>query len=380
MARRNILFCMRYGDDEGFVWKTVAHLRDRVAGELVERACLIAFPQLTGLSVHRFAHLEPVELDCYRLNLDDRRALSQLVQQRQIGAIVYMSALPATLDLVFLRGLGLVTINTEEDSFDHNQRDPLAKHFAKFAMRRVFKRQLHDLHIANAPSQGEWLQRYAQIPRNRVITIPNGVDVEYYVPAAPDAPNLLGSSKRWVICVSQARAEKRVDLILRCTARIAARREFADVGLVYVGDGEMLEALRQQARQLGIADHVHFAGRQEDLRPWYQVASIMVHAASRESFGLVLAEAMACGLPIVASAAAGPREIITDGQTGQLIPLSADTMTEESAFTAAMELYLRDPALARQHGLAGRKRACECFSIQRQASAIAAAIRRVADR
>lgn len=369
MTAPNILFCMRYPDDEGFVWKTVARLRDLVAGSLAERECFIAFPKLTGRSVHAFAQLQPVELDCYRLGPDDRSALSQLVAERQIGVIVYMSALPATLDLPFLRSLGLVTINTEEDGFECSGRDPLYKRIAKFAVRRVLGLQLHDLHIANSQSQGDWLLRHAQIPPDRLVVIPNGVDCTHFVPGPPDQP-LLAPDRRWVICVSQARAEKRVDMILRCAAKIAAQAELADVSFVYVGAGEQLANWQRLAHDLGIADRVHFAGRQEDLLPWYRAASLMVHAAKRESFGLVLAEAMACALPVVACAAAGPREVIADGTTGRLV-----TLEDEAGFVAAMEAYLRNPALARDHGLAGRDRVVRLFSIHRQAAQIADAIR-----
>lgn len=375
MSAPNILFCMRYPDDEGFVWKTVARLRDMVAGELDDRQGFIAFPQLTGKSVHHFAHLRPVEIDCYRLNQQDRAELGRLVAANRIGAIVYMSALPATLDLGFLRSLGLVTINTEEDSFELNRRDPLPKRIAKFMVRRVLGLQSHNLHIANSRSQGEWLHRHAQIPRRRLVVIPNGVDCTHFVPAPSGQLPALDPQRRWVICVSQARAEKRVDLILRCAARIAARPEFDDVSFVYVGAGEQLETWRELAHDLGIWKRVHFAGRQEDLQPWYQAASLMVHAAQRESFGLVLAEAMACALPVVACAAAGPSEIIADGETGQLVPID-----DEAGFWAAIEHYLRDPALARAHGMAGCERVNRLFSIHRQSAEIAAAIRQAVSR
>ena len=372
MARRAILFCMRYPDDEGFVWKTVAALRDRVAGELPEFAGLIAFPRLTGQSVHHFDHLEPVELDCYDLSPANKAALSRIVAERSVAAIVYMSALPSTLDLPFLRRLGLVTINTEEDGFHRNQRDGLAKHAAKFVVRRLLRRQLHDLHIANSEVQGEWLARYAQVPGSRLRIVPNGVDCAAFTPAAADRPEALDPRYRWVICVSQARAEKRVDLILRCAARIMAQPDLADVRLVYVGDGEMLGAWRDLAGQLGIAERVRFAGRQDDLRPYYRSSVLMAHASERESFGLAVAEAMACGLPVVASAAAGPCEIIADGVTGTLVPID-----DEAAFGAALETYLRDPRLMQAHGRAGRERVVERFSIDRQAREIAAAIRSV---
>lgn len=361
---------MRYPDDEGFVWKTVARLRDMVAGELTERRCFIAFPKLTGHSVHHFAHLQPVEIDCYRLSPADRAALRRLVAAQQIGAIVYMSALPATLDLSFLRGLGLVTINTEEDSADLIRPDPWPKRWAKFVVRRLLRRQLHNLHIANAHSQGALLQSHAQVPPDRLVVIPNGIDCTHFAPGPPLSPPPLDPQRRWIICVSQARPEKRVDLILRCAARITAQPAFDDVSFVYVGAGDQLARWQQLAQALGIAERFHFAGRQEDLLPWYRSATLMVHAARRESFGLVLAEAMACALPVVATAATGPREIVVDGETGTLVPID-----NADAFYAAVEHYLRDPGSARAHGIAGWERANRLFSIHRQAAEIAAAIR-----
>jgi glycosyltransferase involved in cell wall biosynthesis len=79
---------------------------------------------------------------------------------------------------------------------------------------------------------------------------------------------------------------------------------------------------------------------------------------------------MACGLPLVASAAAGPREIIDQGTTGALVDID-----DESGFAAAIDQYLRNPARARQHGAAGRARVVERFSIHRQSREIAGAIR-----
>ncbi len=371
MAGPNILFCMRYPDDEGFVWQTVARLRDMVAGALADRRCLIAFPELTGRSVHHFEYLTPVALDAYRLAPADRAALRRLVRAEQIGTIVYMSALPATLDLRFLRGLGLATINTEEDSFEHSRRDPRHRRWAKFIVRRLLKRQVHDLHIANSQAQGDLLKNHAQVPPERLVVIPNGIDCTRFTPGQGQQTPVLDPARRWIISVSQARAEKRFDLILRCAARIFTQPEMADVSLVYVGAGEQLASWQQLAKDLGIADRVHFAGRQDDLLPWYRAASLMVHAARRESFGLVLAEAMGCALPVVATAAAGPREVIDDGVTGRLVAID-----NEHAFCTAIEHYLADPALARAHGLAGHERVNRLYSIHRQAAQIAAAIRR----
>ncbi|MGB3166440.1 MAG: glycosyltransferase family 4 protein [Alteraurantiacibacter sp.] len=365
MTRRSILFCMRFADDQGFVWRTVVDLRDRVARLLPDYDCFVAFPKLTGNTAHAPKHLQPVELDCYRLSNTDKRALGSFVERSDTAAMVYMSALPTTLDMRFLRSLGVATINTEEDSFDHSQHDGLPKRLAKFVTRRLLKRQLHTLHIANSPSQGVWLRSYACIPDERLIVIPNGIDTERFSPAERTEHEDLH-----VLCAGQARSEKRIDTVIRCAARIFAQPEFDGTTFTYVGDGPMMVEWQAEADRLGLRERFLFAGAQADLVPVYRASDIFVHAAERESFGLVIAEAMACGLPVVASAAAGPSEIVEDGATGALIPVE-----DEHAFQAAIESYLRDPARIRAHGHAARERAVEHYAMERQAHDMAAAIR-----
>lgn len=366
MARKGLLFCMRYPDDQGFVWRTIVRVRDKIAGILDEYESHVAFPELTGQSAHTIAHMQPVALDCYNLTEANRAKLRAFVEEKQIAAIVYMSALPTLLDMRFLRSLGVKTINTENDGFDHSRRDPLHIELAKIITRRVFRRQLHDLHIPNSHSQGEWLKRYAKIPAKRITVVPNGVDCEHFVPAG----QARDTAEMQIICAGQARPEKRVDMIIRMAAKICAQKPFDHVSFTYVGDGEMLNEWRQLAHSLGIAQRFHFAGQHSDLKPFYQAADVMVHAAARESFGLVLAEAMACKLPVIACAAAGPCEIVEDGRTGMLVGID-----DEEALRAAMERYLSDPHIARKHGEAGRARASALFSIDRQAREMAAAIR-----
>ncbi len=374
MERRGLIFCMRFADDQGFVWRTVARLRDLVATHLDGFDCYIAFPELTGQSVHHFTTLVPVALDCYDFSPANKARIKSFVAEKDVAALIYMSALATTLDMKFLKSLGVATINTEEDSFDHRKKDNMVVSAAKYVVRHILHRQIHDLHIANAASQGTWLNHYSKIPAARITVIPNGIDcIKFSPPGRPpadDAVQPLESRYRWILCVSQARSEKRVDMIIRAAAEILKSEEFADTAFVYVGDGQMRPAWEELAASLGLADRFHFAGEQSDLAPYYRAAYVMVHAAERESFGLVLAEAMACGLPVIASAAAGPSEIIDDGVTGRLIGLD-----DETAFQQAIIAYLRDPALQACHGKAARARATSLFSIHRQAEQLATAIK-----
>ncbi|WP_170168101.1 glycosyltransferase [Pseudorhodoferax soli] len=357
---------MRYPDDQGFVWKTIALTRDLVASHLKQFNCFIAFPVLTGRSAHVFRNMTPVELDCYGSGDLHKQKLARFIKERGVVAIVYMSALPSTLDMAFLRAVGVMTVNTENDSFDRSKTDSLLVQGVKFLVRTVAKRGIHDLHIANAESQGEWLRRHAKIPSSHLAVVPNGVDCNYY---KPSLQNISKAPGRQIICVGQARAEKRIEWVIRAAAAVFLQPEFADVSFVYVGDGPMLATWVGLANDLQLKERFVFAGRKSDLLEYYQSAFLMVHAAERESFGLAVVEAMACALPVVACRAAGPSETICDGETGALVGIE-----DEEGFRLAIAAYLRNPEMARRHGDAGRQRANERFSISRQAEDIAKVI------
>ena len=134
--------------------------------------------------------------------------------------------------------------------------------------------------------------------------------------------------------------------------------------LILAGDGPELENLKSLARDLGLADRVHFPGR-ADRR---QVASYMagceffVISSPAEPFGIVILEAMAAGAPVIAVNNAGPAEIITDGVNGLLVERS-----EPALLAAAMQRLIGDPELRDRLSQRGRLRAA-AFSWGRVAS------------
>jgi glycosyltransferase involved in cell wall biosynthesis len=374
-VKPSVLFAMRYADDVGFVWNTIARVRDLVAGCLQDGyACHLAYPRLTGQPAYRPQHLQPVELDCYDMSDANLARIEAFVRQHRVDVIVYMSALPATLRLRRLRAMGLRTINTENDSFDHRQRDPLYKALLKQVVRGWLRLQLHDIHISNARSQGAYLLNHYKLPASRLRTVVNGIDCDRFSPSAAGAgeppPPPMARNRSWIVCVGQARAEKRVEWIIRAAARLRRELPGSDFGFVYVGAGPELPRWQELVDTLGVGDDFRFAGAQADVRPFYRHAAFMVHAAERESFGLAVVEAMACGLPVVATAAAGPSETIDHGVTGTLVPLH-----DEEGFYQAIRSLLLDPERRAVQGLAARERALAHYSIQRQAAEFAAIVR-----
>lgn len=376
--KKSILFAMRYGDDVGFVWNTIAHVRDLAAGHLRDEFdCYVAYPHLSGRPAQRLEHMTRLELDCYDMSEPALTRLQSIVAEKRVAVLVYMSALPSSLKLRRLRAMGLRTVNTENDSFDHRRRDPAVKAVIKLLTRRWLHWQVHDVHIANARSQAQYLLEHYKLPRARLRTIVNGIDCDHFCPLDPTHPAsavekdpVLSPDRLWIICVGQARPEKRVEWTIRAAQRL--RREFPDLpfGFACLGDGPALQGWREQVAKAKLQDDFKFLGAHNDTAPFYQRAVLMVHAAERESFGLAIVEAMACGLAVVATAAAGPSETIQDGVTGTLVGLA-----EEDAYYRAIVAYLFDPEMRRRHGAQGRERVIRHYSITRQASAYADVIR-----
>jgi glycosyltransferase involved in cell wall biosynthesis len=191
----------------------------------------------------------------------------------------------------------------------------------------------------------------------------NSVDCAWFCPgdrAEAQALTGLDPTRFWILAVAQARSEKRVNELLKVIKRVGDARPDKRIGFVYVGDGPPAMEWKDLAVELGIDDICVFAGRQNDVRPYYRAASLMVHAAERESFGLAIVEAMACGLPVIASAAVGPLETIRDGQTGALIDLH-----DFDAFTTAVLRYLDDAKLTLDHSNNARMHVDQAYNVVR---------------
>ncbi|MDN4053753.1 glycosyltransferase family 4 protein [Massilia sp. YIM B02763] len=370
-----VLFTMRYPDDTGYVWNYIAGVRDRASSHLKDRAATyMAFPRLTGNPSYQPGHMTPVELDCYDNSAAGRAAIEAFVRAHDIKVMVFMSALPQTVCLDLLRRLGVRTINTEDDSYDPSRRDGLAKRGMKFLLRRVLGRQQHDLHLANSAAQQQFLLDYQLLPPGRVVLMKNSVDCARFCPgdqAAARAATGLDPDRFWLLAVAQARPEKRIDQLIRVVHAVAQARPQARIGFVYVGDGPPVAAWKQLAEELGVADRCVFAGRRNDVLPYYRAADLMVHAAERESFGLAIVEAMACGIPVVASAAAGPRETIVDGQTGALVDLH-----DFEAFTQAVLRYVDDDSMTKMHGNNARAHVDRAYNVVRHGKEFAQHIAR----
>jgi N-acetyl-alpha-D-glucosaminyl L-malate synthase BshA len=144
----------------------------------------------------------------------------------------------------------------------------------------------------------------------------------------------VGRDRAVLMHVSNFRPVKRVQDTVRIFARV--RRELPSV-LVMVGDGPDRSAAEREAHELGVQDDTYFLGKLDTVAPLLASADLFLLPSQSESFGLSALEALACGVPVVASRAGGIPEVVTDGVTGVL-----EEVGDVDAMAAAALSILRD--------------------------------------
>ena len=186
--------------------------------------------------------------------------------------------------------------------------------------------------------------------------IPNGVDTCQFTPGESPLP----SSERLILYVGRLDPLKGLDDLIRAFRKVHER--YPEARLVLVGEGEVESNLMHLARELKISDQVSFEGLQEDVKSYFGKSEIFAFPSLTEGLSNVLLEAMACGLPVVATRIGGNMELVEHGVNGILInPGDPEGLSE------AIITLLADPEQSRQMGREGRKRVDERYSLDKVA-------------
>jgi L-malate glycosyltransferase len=210
---------------------------------------------------------------------------------------------------------------------------------------------------ANSQRVAELVRKVDGVPPQKITVVPNFLD-EWALEAAGEAERRMlrerlgipDAAARVVGVVANLRPVKAHEVLLEAMAIVMRGRR--DVLLALVGDGECRPALERQARKLGIAQRVTFAGARSEPVNWHAAFDVSVLASYSEGFPNTVVEGMAAGNPVVATDVGGTADAIRDEVTGLLVPAGS-----AAALAAALVRVLDDPTLARRLGQAALQRA-----------------------
>jgi glycosyltransferase involved in cell wall biosynthesis len=203
---------------------------------------------------------------------------------------------------------------------------------------------------------------HAGVPQTKVVVVYNGVHPGRFVPdpkAREDWAQRfeIRSDELIVTSIAHMRPFKHPEVIVEAFALLAQRGVKAR--LFMAGGGTMQPELEDLSRKLGVSQHIHWLGSHGDPASLLQATDIFVLASVGEAFGLVLAEAMASGVPVVGSRSGAIPEVVEDGRTGLLArPL------DPASFADAIERLAGDAALRHEMGRRGLKRVRQHFTVE----------------
>lgn len=192
-----------------------------------------------------------------------------------------------------------------------------------------------------------------RISPSKVRRIWNGIDLNDFAYSGP-------ADRPVAISVARLSAEKDFPTLLRAVPHVVSR--VPDFRLVIVGGGPERERLDGMRNELGLKDHVDLLGERTDVSQLLRSAGFFVSSSLTEGISLTLLEAMAVGLPIVATSVGGNPEIVMSGRTGYLVPAK-----DPIALAVAMASMCQKRDEWQQMGLAGRERVTEYFDVKRMA-------------
>jgi len=238
--------------------------------------------------------------------------------------------------------------------------------FSRFSRKRRFicrfLARFTDLSLAVSQGVKDYLVKEIGLAPEKIRVLANGVDIaaidaarpraeirrELGLPANAPIIGLVGRLDHW------GKGHKE---LFAAMARLTARYP---VQALIVGGGRREAEIQQAAADLGLAGQVHFLGSRQDVPELLHAMDIFVLPSYSEGLSLALMEAMAAGLPVIATTVGGNPELVTDGETGLLIPSK-----DADALAAALERLLADPTEAKAMGEKARRQVEANYSLER---------------
>lgn len=285
----------------------------------------------------------------------------QMVRDGVTHVHAHFASHPAAVAFIIHRLTGLPYSFTAHGSDLHRDQHMLREKVREAAFVVPISKYNRDVILATCGSESA----------GRIDVIHCGVDTSLFEPNHNDRPAGRSGPLR-LLCIGTLHAVKGQRYLIAAVAQL--RGDGVDVTCDFVGDGPDHAALVQQAEQAGVATAVHFHGAQtrEQVIGHLRRADVLVAPSvpssdgRREGIPVALMEAMASGLPVVASRLSGIPELVKDGETGLLAPPG-----DVDALAAKIHQLDDDPALRRTLAMAGRAAVVRDFDLHRNAAALA---------
>ena len=210
------------------------------------------------------------------------------------------------------------------------------------------------------------LVRNRGVRPSKIETIPNSIDLNLFCKDSSKKNNstnircshIFDDNTVLIGTVAAFFARKGHEYLLGAASKIIDKHP--NTKFIFIGEGSLILEMKKRAQELGLSKNVEFLGFIENVLPYYSIFDIFVLPSLGEGMPLTLLEAMAMGVPVVATAVDGSKELVLDGETGLLVP-SQNVM----ALAKAIEYMIENPEKAKEMGNAGRKRIRNKYSLQR---------------
>ena len=241
-----------------------------------------------------------------------------------------------------LAGVPVVMHTVHGFAFHDGSRGPGAA--AAIAVER-FVGGLTDVMLSQNHEDMDRALRHRIVAEPRLQWVGNGIALEPFLAATPrhdaHAPVV-------ITCVARMEPVKNHALLFEAAAKLKASGRSFELWLV--GGGEGRERCVRQVSDLGLADHVHFLGYRDDIPQLLSRSDVAVLTSLKEGIPRAALEAMAAGLPMVATRVTGTREVVRDGDTGFLVDVD-----DVAGFAGALARLADDPELRARMGARGRE-------------------------
>lgn len=227
-------------------------------------------------------------------------------------------------------------------------------------------------HVCVSRGVADFCRDRVGLSPHKLHVIPNGIDVAPFRTASPidRAREGLPEHARLLLTVARLDAQKGVDLLITAAANVLPNHP--DAWVIIIGDGPLQAALRSQAEATGVKDRIRFLGTRRDVPAWMVSATALVLPSRWEGMPNVVLEAMAAGLPVLATDVEGVSELIQPGSNGWIVPKE-----NPAALAEVMNRLLRQPEMTRGMGECSQHIIFERFTNTKILSSYTALYRRL---